>query len=188
VAMRRFDEALAIFQDGLKLDPLSPPLNAYLGMAYQCAGDYDLSIKQCLLALEIEPDYLPAYAALGVAHLMKGEFAAAIGVFQQQLHAARAPLVLTNLAHAYAVAGQHDDARRALDELTEQAARQPIPALYFGLIHLGLKESERVWDYLEKAFTERDALLPAYLNSDPRFQSMRGAERAQDLLRRMNLL
>lgn len=187
LSLRRFDEALAMFKQGLRLDPLSPLLKTYQAMAYWSAGNLDAAIEQCRNALEIEPDLQPALGFLGIAYLQKGELDAALASLQKQCAVQRVPIALANLAHAYGIAGQQIEARKILAELEEQAKQHSVLPLYFALIYAGLNEREQVLNYLEKAFAERNVLLPGWLNADPRLQVLRDEPRFQDLLRRVGL-
>jgi eukaryotic-like serine/threonine-protein kinase len=186
--LRRFDEALRILKQGLQLDPLSPLLKAFLGLAYLSNSQFDLALKQCLSVLEIEPDFPPALGFLGIVYLQKGDAANAVATFEKQCSTGRTAIALANLAHAYAIVGKRTEAQKILAELEEQAKHQYVLPLYFALIYLGLGEQERALSFLEKAFDERNSLLPSWLNIDLRFQELRDEPRFQDLLRRLNLL
>ncbi|MDT4897660.1 MAG: eukaryotic-like serine/threonine-protein kinase [Acidobacteriota bacterium] len=185
--LRRFDEALRVFKQGLQLDPLSPLLKAYLALNYLSDGQFDLAIEQCLSVLEIEPDFPPALGFMGISYLQKGDAANAVATFEKQCSTGRTALALANLAHAYGVVGKRTEAQKILSELEEQAKRQYVLPLYFALIYSGLGERERALSFLEKAFDERNSLLPTWLNVDLRFQALRDEPRFQDLLRCLNL-
>jgi len=185
--MRRLDEAFTLFKKGLQIDPLSSRLNAYLGLVYIFADEPEKAIEQCEKTLELDSQYLPAHGFLSQAYWMKGDFRAAVEAARRQCEIQRAPIALSNLAHAYASNGQIDEARKILAELEAESATQKIPPLYFAVIHLGLGETEQVWNRLEQAFEEHSFLFPGWLNGEPRFQVLRHDPRFQDLLRRVGL-
>ena len=81
--MRQLDEARAVSQKLLELDPLSPYLQFLRGMQYCLVGRYDFAIKQFHNALELDPHYLPAYANLGTSYLMSGKMEEATQVMQE---------------------------------------------------------------------------------------------------------
>ena len=183
--MRRFEEAFAMFEQGLKLDPLSSSLNAYLGLACLYACEADRAVEQCRKTLELDSNFLPALGFLGMAYLEKGDFAASIATFEKQCEVQRAAFPLANLAHACAVAGRENEARKILAELNQMSQEQSVLPLYFALVFAGLGEKEKMYDCLEKALDERNVLLPSTLNTDLRFQGLRSEARFQDLLRRV---
>jgi len=186
--LRRFDEAFTVFEKALELDPLSSPLNAYFGLTCLCADEPDRAIEQCHKTLELDARFLPALGFFGMAYLEKGDFERAIETFEKQCKAQRASLPLANLAHAYAVAGRENEARKILAELHRMSQKQSVLPLFFALVYVGLGEKEKLYDYLEKAFDERNVLLPSFLNTDPRFQGLRSEAQFQDLLRRVGLM
>ena len=53
------------------------------------------------------------------------------------------------------------------------------------LIHTGLGEHEEAFEWLERAYQERNGWM-AFLQVEPRFDPLRDDPRFQDLLRRMN--
>jgi len=185
--MRRLDEAFTLFKKGLQIDPLSSRLNAYLGLVHIFADEPEKAIEQCEKTLELDSQYLPAHGFLSQAYWMKGDFRAAVEAARRQCEIQRAPIALSNLAHAYASNGQIDEARKILAELEAESATQKIPPLYFAVIHLGLGETEQVWNRLEQAFEQHSFLFPGWLNGEPRFQVLRHDPRFQDLLRRVGL-
>jgi len=93
-------------------------------------------------------------------------------------------LSLAFLGYGYAAAGRKLEAQKVLDQLNEISKEKYVPAVLRALIHVGLMEKDKAFDWLEKAYEEHFIVAiivhPAYdpLRSDPRFA---------DLLRRMNL-
>ena len=55
--MGRHTEAIAEMKKALELDPLSLPLNNYMGMAYLLAGDYDKSLEQFQRTIDLDPTF-----------------------------------------------------------------------------------------------------------------------------------
>ena len=97
-----------------------------------------------------------------------------------------AGMSLANLGHVQARLGQHDEARKILQQLSQTSGERYVPALAFATVHLGLGEDEAALDWLEKAYAERFNRL-AYLRREPMWQALRQNPRFQDLLRRINL-
>ena len=54
------------------------------------------------------------------------------------------------------------------------------------VIYIGLEEKEQALKYLEMAYADHSCWM-IWLRVDPRFDSIRGEPRYQDLLRRMHL-
>ena len=79
----RSEEALVQLKRAQELEPLSPIMNASLGMSYYYARQYDLVIEQNRKALELDPNFTPAHFGLGLAFEQKGMYEAAIAEFRR---------------------------------------------------------------------------------------------------------
>ena len=90
------------------------------------------------------------------------------------------------LAHTLGAAGRKEEASQMLDELTQLAKQKYVAPYYFAGIHIGLEESERAIECLERAYEEHSHWL-IYLHMDPSMDALRDAPRFQDLLRRVGL-
>src|SRR5438105_1094867 len=78
VSLGRFDEAIAEGKRAVELDPLSPIINADLGITLYLARRYDDAIEQLRKTLAIDPAFFYAHYNLGVALQLKGDLSAAI--------------------------------------------------------------------------------------------------------------
>ena len=87
------------------------------------------------------------------------------------------------LGHTYAVAGKRSEARKILEELKEGSKRENVSPYYIAGMHAGLGEKEQAFEWLEKAYEEREIGL---VKVDPRLDPLRSDPRFQDFLRRMN--
>jgi adenylate cyclase len=85
------------------------------------------------------------------------------------------------LAIAYALSGQTDKARNALAELREFTGDRYVSPRVVAEAYCALGDRERVFEYLEKAYEERDVNLiqPAlmlpwcdFLEADPRYKEL----------------
>lgn len=74
-----------------------------------------------------------------------------------------------------------------LAELRERALREHVPSYDVAIIHVGLGETDRAFEWLEKAYEERSYWL-TFLRVDPILDRLRSDTRYIDLLRRMGLV
>jgi hypothetical protein len=85
-----------------------------------------------------------------------------------------------------AVSGKRDEAQKLLDELNDLSHRRYVSAYDLALIHTGLAENDRAFEFLQKAYQERSSAL-SWLGVDPRLDRLRSDQRFVDLLRRIGL-
>jgi hypothetical protein len=61
-----------------------------------------------------------------------------------------------------------------------------VPPYNLATVYLGLGDSEKTLEWLEKAYQERDVHM-VFLNVEPKWDSLRGSPRFQSLLHRVGL-
>ena len=93
------------------------------------------------------------------------------------------------LAYAYAKSGDTTKAMAILEglmNLRKDPQTGYAPPFLVAYIHEGLGNTDAALDWLELAMEERDGWL-IYLNSFPRFDSLRDEDRFRDILNRLHL-
>jgi serine/threonine protein kinase/Flp pilus assembly protein TadD len=187
-AVGRFDEAIEKGKQVQRLDPLSPFAHVSLGYAYYFARDYDKAIEECSKALELDKYSTSAYRNLGLAYLQQGDLDGAIAALNKAVtFSGGGPAFESYLGFACALAGKQTEALEVLANLQEIAGRQYVSAYSVAMIYLGLGDTDKTFEWLEKAFEERSGYLP-FLKVEPMVDSLRSDPRFHDLLRRINLL
>jgi TolB-like protein/Flp pilus assembly protein TadD len=169
-----------------KLDPRSLLPLTYRAIILYGQRRYEEALGVLRRVLETDPAYYSAHWILGMVYEQVGAYDKAITILEQTGTAAKQPHILSNLGRSYALAGRRAEAEQALAELESQAARQYISPLAFVLIHAGLGELDRAFEWLERAYQARDPKLP-YVKVHPRWDSLRRDPRFADLLRRIGL-
>ncbi|MFN2566009.1 MAG: protein kinase [Gemmatimonadaceae bacterium] len=188
-AVGRFDDAVRAVRRAQDLDPLSVIITAAVGYAYYFARDYDRAIAQCRKALEFDPNFSRAHYNLGLVYEQKSMFGEAIAEFQRAVALSGntpTPLYLAALGHAYARSGRRDDASKVLRELGELSKRRYVPPYHTAVVYVGLGETDRMFEWLKKAYDERSEWL-VYLHVEPVFDSLRSNPRFADLVRRIGI-
>jgi TolB-like protein/Tfp pilus assembly protein PilF len=185
-SMGRTNEALREIKLAQELDPLSQIAKANVGVIYYFARQYDLAMKSLNDVLKDDPKFSTAYWGLGLIYEQKGMPAEAVAEIEKAAALSSGPNTMASLAHAYAIAGQKEKARKILAELEGRAKKESISGYQFALIYTGLGERDKAFAALEKAFQERSTLL-TYVKMDPRFDPIRSDARLIDLQRRIGL-
>jgi serine/threonine-protein kinase len=186
-AMERMDEAMSEVKKAVELDPLSLGINCGLAWGFYFSRQYDRAIDQSRKTLELNPNFIWAQYVLGVSYIKSSMPAKAIEEFQKStsisgLH----PLIVAVLGAAYAVEGKADKIREVLNNLKERAKQIYIMPFYIAIIYLGSGDKDKIFEWLEKAYDERNFWL-IFLKADPMFDSLRSDPRFKTLLDKMNL-
>ncbi len=182
----RFDEALAQARRAQELDPLSVYVSSSLAKVYYNARQYDSALAGYRQTLELEPDSPRAQRGLGRVLLQQRRFDEAIAALREAVARESHSYFISDLGHAYAMAGRSDDARRMLAQLREVAKQRYVSPVYIAKVHAGLGETEEAMALLNQAFQERSDQLTG-LRVDPAFDQMRTDANFVDLLRRVGL-
>ncbi len=185
--LQRYNEAIDLTRKALEINPLSPLTHTCLGIVYAMAGQWDRAVDQNRHALLLDPNYWVAYVRLGWTYVFMGELEQAIQAFEAgtQLRG-RVSYVGASLGYAYAQTGRLSEAQGLLKEMEEQGSKTYVRPGDIGRIYLGLGETDKAFDWLEKAIDEHDSLTAIYLTG-PTYNPLRSHPRYHALLRKMNL-
>jgi tetratricopeptide (TPR) repeat protein len=186
VPMARLEEALAMVNEAMRIDPLSLFESAAKG-AVLLVGRRPLEAEAIYRkALELDPNFWRAVHGLGRCYEMQGRSSEAIACFERATVVSdRVPSTIGALGRAYALAGRVQEADKLLQELEHLAESRYVSPYGRVLIYLGLGD-EKVFEWLDRSCDDRAGWL-MYLATDPRFDSLRTDGRFRALLQRMHM-
>lgn len=184
----RHAEAMAIKTHALSLDPLSVVVRTDLARMLYFSRDYDQAIAQYRSAIEMDPSFSTAHLWLGQAYEQKSMFDIGIAEFQTgvQLTGGSA-FSLAKLAHGFALAGSPDRCESLLRQLLELPKQKYVSPYDIAMIHVGLRNHDEAFSWLNRAFEERSLWL-GYLNVEPQLDPLRADLRFRDLQQRVGLI
>jgi len=186
-SMGRFDEALAEIGKVREQDPLSLTANSLEGLFLFYGGRDAEAISRLEQTFEIEPKFWFAHLNLAKIYIRQNKFDEALrelNIVKQFSAGNTEAISLTG--YTLAASGKRRDAEAALDELKKMAAQKYVPSYHIAVICGGLDERDETFDWLEKAFAERDVYLN-FIKVDPKWNNLRSDSRFVSLLKRMNL-
>jgi TolB-like protein/DNA-binding winged helix-turn-helix (wHTH) protein/Tfp pilus assembly protein PilF len=193
--MGRMSEAIAENHRALELDPLSLPINNFMGMTYMFAENHEKAYQQFQHTIAMDPTFPLAHQYFSWLLVTMGRYEDSIEENQKsellsgsspEDAAAEAAMML----QAFKAGGERGFYQKNL-ERTLQTLKQPggesvDPAGVASAYALaGDKDSAFKW--LDQAYAERDGQDIMLLKCIPSFKSLRGDPRFADLLRRLGL-
>ena len=179
-------ESIAEMRRAQELEPLSLIINIELGEMLYLARQYDQAIEELRKAVDLDSSFVRAHIKLGFAYRQKEQYEEAISEFQKALGLDGDTYALSQLGYTYAVVGRRNEAYKVVEQIKERSKRKYVLPVDIALIYVGLGEKSQAFEWLEKAYTERDENL-LYLKVDPVWDSLRPDPRFSDLLRRVGL-
>jgi len=183
----RHEEGLEQMRRAAEADPISPFIGLCHAWASWVARRHLEAEALCRQVLQLEPHFHLAHWTLGLVLEQQGRLAAAL----EAVEAARAlsgdaPLILGELGRLRALHGDRAGAEELLAQLEGLAEGRYVSALDRAVVHLGLGESDRALEWLERAYEERGNQL-YWIKVNPRFDRLREHPRLKALLARMRL-
>jgi serine/threonine-protein kinase len=183
----RSNEAMAALQRALQLDPVSGWNSAIAGFFMCELGQEEAGRQQLRKAIDLEPSFFLPWSLLSVVDCHEGKLTEATAEAAEGVRLSGGlPVARGYAGYALAMAGRRAEALATLDELEELSHQRYVPAIARAWCHLGLGDHERVLEWLEIGYQQRDSQLPHVrlmrafrpLDPDPLFR---------DLLRRLGL-
>lgn len=179
VSMGRVDEGIEQMKLAQRLDPLSPLANSDVGWVYLMARRYDEAIEQIKRTLEIEPRFGSALACLERAYTLKGQHREALEVLLRETGQESAVIQPNDPQQAVKAVY-----RERLERRLESMEKTRRSSYNLALLYAAVDERDRAFEWIEKAFEERDPMLVS-IKADPAFDALRADPRFDRLLRRM---
>jgi tetratricopeptide (TPR) repeat protein/TolB-like protein len=183
----RHEEALEQVMTAQQLDPVSPIITTWVGLAYYYDGRYDEAIEWMDQALDLDPDFVPGHWhrtwVCGVAGKPQE---ALVNAERARALSPNNPLYVVNHAYALAAAERRDEAAELLSQLGETAQTRYVSNYHVAAVHVALGDMDEAFRRLEQAFADRASWRGA-LKVDQRFLPLHADPRFAGLLERVGL-
>jgi TolB-like protein/DNA-binding winged helix-turn-helix (wHTH) protein/Tfp pilus assembly protein PilF len=192
--MGRQTQAIAENKMALQLDPLSLPINNFMGMTYIFAADYGSAYRQFQHTIAMDPSFPLAHEYFGWLLTTMGRYREAIkeneksdvlvGASPEEA-AAKATIMLRALESG----GEKGFWQKHLD-LDLAAMKQPgsyVPSSTLAADYALAGENDKAFAWLDKAYDEREGQSVTLLKVDPSFKNLRSDPRFSALLQKIGL-
>jgi eukaryotic-like serine/threonine-protein kinase len=175
------DESLAVIRRAERVDPLSAIIVTNVAMRLEVLGDYDGMLPQVVKALDLDPEYAPAYLRLGAAYEGLGDAAKAVTAYRQGALARGVPgHQETFLIRAHALLGNIAEAKELITLLEQRATRGELAYCFVGFSHSAMGDRDSAIWWLTRALEAREPVfrdnarttLTKELRGDPRYEAL----------------
>jgi tetratricopeptide (TPR) repeat protein len=136
--------------------------------------------------LELRPNYIPARTLLSFVLERTGARQEAAEEYERAIALTRGREIPMAVLGRVLSAGRQDQLRSGIEQLRGWADRRYVPACWFAALYTRLGESDRAFQWMEKAWEERSNWL-IYLLVDPLLDDLRSDARFPQLLERVGL-
>lgn len=170
-AIGRSEEAIRFGEHQVSRDPANAVAHNNLGLRYRYAGQFEKTESAFLTALTLNPGFVGANYEIGVALLLKPDYAAAERAFDRESAEVFAQIGLAMTAFSKENITLSD---QLLDELTKSYGERL--AYYIAQIFAFRGEVDEAFDWLDKARLANDRELVSIIN-EPLFANLHDAPR-----------
>jgi TolB-like protein/Tfp pilus assembly protein PilF len=186
VVMGRYAEGIAKVTRARDLDPLSVPINAFVGLIYMKARKSREAVEAARKGVDLDPNNPFALWILARALDAQNELSESVAESEKAARLSGGGQASTaQLGCAYARIGDTAKAHKIIDQLAELSRTKYVSPYDIAIIYTGLGEKDLALEWLEKAYEERAVRLLEL--PDPAFDTLRSDPRFQDLVKRIGL-
>jgi TolB-like protein/class 3 adenylate cyclase/Flp pilus assembly protein TadD len=189
VVMGQKEKALEMLLQAEQLDPLSPVILQSLGGMYIFNDRFDEAIQQADKLLYMHPRMRASIEMKAWAIGMKGDWAAALPLFEEVHRLTNHPLKgLMGMGYTYAKLGQKDKAMECILKIEKRQEEEPNAIIDADLsaIWFGLGETDKAFYHLEQCVEKRMGPVSYYLEY-PAYRGVKNDPRYAQLLKKMGL-
>jgi serine/threonine-protein kinase len=185
----RLDEAAEEIARAQLLEPLSLIINTDAGLISYIRREYAQAIDQCRQVLAMNDGFGVAHFVLGLAQEGLGEYDRAVASLHKAKSALGATTVVSgSLGHAYACAGQTEEAQMILEEVCDLSSKRYVSPYGVGLLQMALGEMDAALKSLRDAVDQRSVwLVHLHMAADPRLDPLRDDDAFTRLLPALGL-
>src|SRR5437667_304720 len=181
------DQALVEAHTALELDPSSLSIRRGLGWLYYYTRRYESAVYHLRRAIAMNPTSEDTYRILGLVLTQQGAYAEAERAFREAITLSpELSYATAGVAHVLALQGRRREAEALLAELEARAREHYVSPVAFCIVHLGLRNTDHVFQWLERAYQDRRGWL-TYLKVDPMLDAVRDDPRFAAFVKRMKL-
>ena len=177
-------QAIRILKEALVQDPFSLTINAELARAYLNAGKNEKALGQFNKTLDLDSNFRTAIEGKGWAYVALGEYEKAEEIFEGYRNSIGQKLKgITQLGYIYGKLGKEEKAEEILNMMKqrEDKDKEVSLAMDFAVVHLGLGNKEKVFDYLHRAYDEHLGGI-LFIKTNPIWADIRDDERFDELI------
>ena len=193
--MGRTSEAIVENKKALELDPLSLPINNFMAITYVFAGDHERAYQQFQATIAMDPTFALAHESFAFYLTETGKFEEAIQEYEKAevlagANPEQAAAEAATMRAAFKAGGAKLFWQKSL-ELTRRSMQRPhegfVAADMVAGAYARVGDNDKAFEWLDKAYEERDGAHLALLKVDPAWNNIRSDPRFADLLKRLGL-
>jgi TolB-like protein/DNA-binding winged helix-turn-helix (wHTH) protein/Tfp pilus assembly protein PilF len=192
--MGRKAQAIAENKRAMEIDPLSLPINNFMGMTYMFAGDNENAYRQFRHTIAMDPTFPLAHEYFSRLLLTMGRYEESIKEYEKSAVLSgsspeAAAAEATVMERAFKNGGEKGFWQKQLElelEYSKQPGAHSSPS-YLASVYAQAGQTDKAFGWLEKAYEEREGETLTLLNYEPDYKNLRSDPRFSAMLRKIGL-
>lgn len=181
------EQAVMEVLTALELDPSLLSTRRGVGWISYYTRRYEQALYHLRRAVAMDPTSEDTYRVMGLVLTQQGAYAEAERAFREAITLSPDLSYATaGVAYVLALSGRRREAEAIVAELEARARERYVTPVALCIAHLGLKNLDQVFHWLDRAYEDRRGWL-TYMKVDPIFDAVRDEPRYTAFLKRMNL-
>jgi serine/threonine protein kinase len=183
VGTGRFEEGVQEIKRAEELDPLSPRALTLTAWTIYQARQYSESLHKALQIIDLDQEYPQGYLQLGINLVQLGRPNEGVRALQRAAKLMPdSALPKFELCFALVAANRREEAQSVLEAIYHLTSVQYVKPYFIAMGHAALEQREQAFQWLDKAFAERDPWL-VWFGTDPKLDPMRSDPRFKKLFK-----
>ena len=184
----RTEEAKAVIERTLSVDPLWVLANWVLSYYHYASRQYDLAIRHLHAVMEMEPSFYLAYSVLGLAQGQQGKLQEAVRTFEKACELCPGnAFTLGMLAYGLGKSGKSEETHKLIEQLTTTGISTFVPAKSLMFAYAGLNDISKTLTWAERSLNDRDPMTIMLMIKEPVLDFIRSDPRYPALFQKINL-
>lgn len=184
-----YQKAIDELKTALQMDPLSLTIRISLADVYTYIEDYNTALSYLDNVIEYNPNFRTALWNKGTIYLLTEKYPEALELFLNTKEKIKDSFRgITPIGLAYALMGNYEKVNEILEQLQKREREEKSISLImdFAVINLGLKNFDKVFVYLNKAYEKRIGSILTIFHH-PLWKPIRTDARYYDLMQKIGL-
>ena len=187
ISLGRHDEALRAIERAQTLAPRSVVHHFDKVWALLTSRRYPEALAEGRRAITFDPEYALGHSVIGIAEVLAGHHAQAVGTFETAVAIEDGPIERGFFALGHALSGNQAGARSELSKMKAAGEKQYVCAYEVASVHAALGETDQAFAEFDRAISDRcDCMI--WLEAEPWLDPIRSDPRYRALLRKFRSL
>jgi tetratricopeptide (TPR) repeat protein len=184
----RIEEATAVIERTLSVDPLWVLANWALAYYLYARRQFDPAIRRLHAVIEMEPSFYLAYSVLGLAQVQQGRLEEAVRTFEKACELCPGnDFTLGMLAYGLGRSGKLEETHKLIEKITATGKNTFMPAKSLMFAYAGLNDAPNTLAWAAQSLSDRDPMTVMLLIQDPVLDFIRSDPWYPALFRKINL-